>query len=112
MMASDAQIGIWFRLQCYCHDQMNGGSVAHCREWTDVAWGHLGLRARSVAQDSPLWHWTSMGDLVVHGYDLVAEEGYRKKQRMGRIYVERRWQKTREKKIIDMPDKPNQELLL
>lgn len=59
-----------------------------------------GIRASAVALESPLWHYNAMNWLIVHLYDLASEEAYRRKQRMGRIYIERRWKAEREKKIV------------
>ncbi len=101
--ASDAELGVWFRLQCYCHQQMNGGSIQNCKDWTDDMWMRAaGIRASSVAEESPMWHYNPMGWLIIHLYDQASEDAYRKKRRMGREYVMRRWQAEREKKIIRM----------
>lgn len=96
------QIGVWFSLQCYCHGQMNGGCIINCQDWTDDKWCRIaGASGLIIRTDSPLWHWTPMM-LVVHLYDSIAEEAYRKKQRMGKIYIERRWSAERERKIIQI----------
>ena len=63
--------------------------------WERVA----GTTALTIAEPSPLWHFSSMV-LVIHHYNREAEDAYKKKQRMGRVYIERRWQAEREKKII------------
>lgn len=101
--ATDAEVGVWLRLLCYCHLQMNGGAIQNCKDWTDDMWMRAaGIRAVSVAEESPMWHYNPMGWLIVHNYDQQAEDAYRKKQRMGREYVMRRWQATKERKIIRM----------
>lgn len=100
LRSTPAQIGIWFMLQVYCHDQMNGGAIQCCHEWPDHMWHRVaGTTAQTISEPSPLWHFSSLV-LIVHHYDQSAEDAYRKKQRMGKIYIERRWQAEREKKII------------
>lgn len=102
LRSTPEQIGIWFMLQIYCHDQMNGGIIQCCHEWPDSMWQRIaGTTASVIASESPLWHFSSMV-MAVHHYDLQAEESYRKKQRMGRIYIERRWAAQRERKIIQI----------
>ncbi len=99
--STDTEVGIWFRLICYCHQQMNGGSIQDCKEWTDDMWMRAaGIKAESVSADTQLWHYNAMGWLIIHHYDLASEEAYRRKQRMGKVYIERRWQAERERKII------------
>lgn len=103
LRATNDQIGVWFQLISYCHAQMNGGAIKCCHEWPDAMWQRIaGTTAAFIASESPLWHFSSMV-LVIHHYDQEAEEAYRKKQRMGRIYVERRWAAQKERKIIQIP---------
>lgn len=107
LRATPEQIGVWFLLISYCHEQMNGGMVKCCHEWPDCMWQRIaGTTAAAIAQESPLWHFSSMV-LVIHHYDQQAEDSYRKKQRMGRIYVERRWAAERERKIVQIPSSNN-----
>lgn len=102
LRSTPEQIGVWFLLIAYCHAQMNGGCIKCCHEWPDEMWQRIaGTRAAVIAQDSPLWHFSSMV-LIIHHYDQEAEDSYRKKQRMGRVYIERRWAAHRAKKIIQI----------
>lgn len=102
MQSTVAQIGIWLMLQCYCHEQMNGGCIVACRDWPDTMWQKVaGTDGATMTEECPLWHWTPV-ILVVHLYDTVAEEAYKKRQRMGKVYVERRWAALRERKIIQI----------
>lgn len=115
LRATSEQIGIWFLLQIYCHDQMNGGMIVGCMQWPDAMWHRVaGTNGLVIASESPLWHSTAMA-LVVHHYDQRAEDTYRRKQQMGRVYIERRWAATRKRKIIEIesgisgkPQKNNQ----
>jgi hypothetical protein len=100
LRASHEQMGIWLCLQCYCHRQMNGGQIPLCQDWTDAMWGRIGLTSEQVAAESPLWHFTALGWLVVHGYDGGAEVAYQRKQKLGKYYAEIRWKKANERKII------------
>jgi len=103
MRSTPAQIGVWFQLITYCHEQMNGGVIKCCHEWPDAMWQRIANTTASfIANESPLWHFSSMV-LVIHHYDTKAEDAYRKKQEMGRIYVERRWRARHEKKIVEIP---------
>lgn len=107
LRATPEQIGIWFLLLAYCHEQMNGGAIKHCHEWPDAMWQRIaGTTAAVIGQDAPLWHWSSMV-LCIHHYNQEAEDAYRKKQRMGKVYVERRWQAERERKIIRISGSSN-----
>lgn len=73
-----------------------------CHGWTDDMWMKVaGTTGALMIEESALWHWTPVM-MVVHHYDCVAEESYKKKQRMGKIYVERRWAADRERKIIQI----------
>lgn len=103
LKASDREVGTWFRLLCYCTQQMNGGAIQNCRDWTDDMWMRAaGIRAAAVVKDGHLWHYTAMGWLVVHLYDTKSEETYRRKQKLGRAFADARWHKLRQKKIIPM----------
>lgn len=101
--ATDSELGVWLRLQCYCTQQMNGGVIQGCKEWTDDMWMRAaGIRALSVSDDGPMWHYNGMGWLIVHLYNQEAEDAYRRKQAMGKVYIERRWAAQKERKIIQM----------
>lgn len=105
MRASLEQIGAWFLLVSYCHDQMNGGMIVGCQEWPDSIWQRVANTTGAfMAQDSPLWHFSGVA-LFVHHYDQQAEDAYKRKQRMGKVYIERRWAAQRERKIIQMESK-------
>jgi hypothetical protein len=100
LKATHQQIGIWFLLLAYCHEQMNGGSIKACQDWSDEVWIRVaGIRSSDVACDSPLWHHSGM-TLVVHFYDTQAEAAYVRKVRMGKEYSERRWGARNENKIV------------
>jgi len=103
LKSTHEQIGVWLLLLCYCHQQMNNGMIQGCHEWSDAMWMRIaGVNADTLRTESPLWHFSAMA-LIVHHYDSRAEDAYRKKQRMGAVYVERRWQAEREKKIVKLP---------
>lgn len=100
LQATNEQSGVWFKLICYCHEQMNSGVIQCCHDWPDRTWAAVaGTTAAFVAQESPLWHMSAMV-MVVHHYNVDAETAYKRKQEMGRIYIERRWNANREKNII------------
>lgn len=102
MRATNEQLGTWFHLVSYCHEQMNGGTIIGCKDWPDQMWARIANTTGSfIAQECPLWHFSGVALLVEH-YNLDAENAYRKKQRMGRLYVERRWAAQKQKKIIQM----------
>lgn len=102
MRASNEQIGAWFLLWSYCHEQMNGGIITACQEWPDSIWQRVAnTTGASMAQDSSLWHWVGTG-LVIHNYNADAEKAYRTKQKQGRLYAERRWSAQKAKKIIQL----------
>lgn len=102
LRATHEQKGIWLDLICYCHVQMNNGIIKCCHEWTDSMWQRVaGINAVTVKSDSPLWHWSSMV-LVIHFYDSRAEAAYKRRQKLGREFAEKRWSASREKKIINL----------
>ncbi len=107
MRATLEQLGAWVILQCFCHRQMNGGKITNCHDWPDETWQRLGLTRAIMHSESPLWHFskaTANTTLVVHIYDVKAEDAYKKKQRLGKVYADKRWQKTQEKKIVKISD--------
>ena len=99
MGATLEQIAAWLLLQCHCHRQMNGGKVINAKGWPEKFWAQLGLTLALIHAESPLWHWTGPASncLVVHLYDVKAEEAYRKKQRDGLKFAEYRWKKRKGK---------------
>ncbi len=105
LRCTQEQKGIWLDLFCYCHQQMNGGVIMSCQDWPDAMWLRVaGSTGSSVAQDTPLWHWVGTG-LVVHHYNVDAENDYKRKQKLGRVYAERRWGAQKAQKIIKMESK-------
>lgn len=102
MLATHAQIGIWFMLLCFCHRQMNNGMIKGCQQWPDEVWQRIaGAKSVDIAQECPLWHFSGMV-LVVHHYDSKSEETYKRKQRLGKMYAEKRWSALHEKKIVNI----------
>lgn len=103
LRATHEEKGIWFDLICYCHQQMNNGMIQGCQTWTDAMWQRIaGVDGAAIAKESPLWHFSSMMCLVVHHYDANAEVTYRRKQRLGKEFAEKRWSQVRQKKIVNI----------
>lgn len=100
MRATHEQQGIWFNLVSYCTREMNGGHVKGGQSWTDAMWARIGCSTAAImAQESPLWR-ISCGTVIVSFYDLQAENAYRRKQKAGKMYAEKRWNLTHERKIV------------
>lgn len=98
MRSGPKQVGIWFLLLAWCHEQMNNGMISSCQDWPDHLWAKVAnCTAKEIAEPSHLWHFSGMV-LVVHHYDSRAEEAYRRRQRLGREYAERQWEQVRQKK--------------
>ncbi len=59
-----------------------------------------------MLRESPLWHFSGVdaNTLVIHLYDTKAEETYKRKQRLGKMYAEKRWHKKQEKNIVKISD--------
>lgn len=108
LRATQEQKGVWFDLWCYCHQQMNSGMIVGCSVWTDTMWQRIaGTTSAFILLDSPLWHFSNSSILVIHHYDAVAEEAYKRRQMLGKRYAERRWQAEREQKIIRISSRNN-----
>lgn len=100
MRATHEQQGIWFNLISYCTREMNGGRIEGGQSWTDAMWMRIGgPTAAIMAQESPLWRF-ALGTVIVNFYDIQAENAYKRKQKAGKIYAEKRWNVTHERKIV------------
>lgn len=106
MRARLDQLGAWLILQCYCHRQMNGGTIINCRDWPEDAWRRLGLTQAMVFEECHLWHFSGVqkNALVVHIYDAEAEAGYRRKQKLGKLYAAKRWEKKRAGNVVKISE--------
>lgn len=100
MRATHEQQGVWFNLISYCTREMNGGRIERGESWTDAMWARIGCgTAAFMAQESPLWR-TSCGTMIVGFYDIQAENSYKRKQKAGKVYAEKRWNVNHERKIV------------
>jgi hypothetical protein len=100
MRATHEQQGIWFNLISYCTREMNGGRIEGGQSWTDAMWMRIGAStAAFMAQESPLWR-ASCGTIIVQFYDVQAENAYKRKQKAGKLYAEKRWNASHERKIV------------
>ncbi len=84
--ADDLSAGVWIKLHLYCADQLNGGRIAACKGWSDRVWDRTcGTCAASIEHAVTLDILSWDGDaLVVHGYAIDDENGYRAKIDGGR----------------------------
>jgi len=90
--ATNEQVGVWFRLMLFCHDQENLGTIVECRSWHEKIWERLGLSSSLVFCDSPLWHWRGT-NLVVHLYDKEEQAKYERMVKQRRFAANTRWNK-------------------
>lgn len=82
--ASNAQLGLWLKLNAYCASQENGGIILGAEAWSDQRWTRLiGVGVVELRVESPLWFFRS-GSLMVTGYNLKQEEKMRQVRRAGR----------------------------
>lgn len=98
--ATHEQKGIWLDLICYCTSQMNGGRIERSDRWTDTMWARIGCpSAARMAEKSPLWYF-SCGTLLVKFYNVQSENQYKRKQKLGKMFAEKRWGADEERKIV------------
>lgn len=104
LRATAEQKGVWFDLFSYCHQQMNSGMIVNCMDWPDTIWQRIaGSTAAFIMADSPLWHFSSSAVLVIHHYNAVAEDTYKRKQAIGRRCAIAQWEAKKRKNVIQIP---------
>ena len=56
--ATTLEIGIWFRLYCYCLENTDNGIIDECHTWEDRQWLFIvGVTEEEVMMDSGLFGW-------------------------------------------------------
>jgi hypothetical protein len=89
--ATSAQVGVWYRLCCYCAEQENGGIIGGCRDWDAIMWARaIGIAPEEVAGDCTLWKWSAVNALIVHEYPMELERKVQQNRQSGKIGGNRR----------------------
>lgn len=65
--------GVWLQLLLWCAEQENGGIILDAANWSEEAWGMLGVSKNLLAHASRLVAFTSR-DMVLRGYPIQQEE--------------------------------------
>lgn len=91
--STQAQRGTWLSLYRYCAGQENGGTISHCRTWSDRVWLQIcGVSLRDVVSDSALWGWDS-DSLVLEFYNKDAETKVNRLRSQAVAGAQARWLK-------------------
>lgn len=90
--AEPVEIGVWFRLSCYCALQENGGVIKNARKWVDRQWlVTAGVTLADVDMPTGLWSWNSHGSLTVALYPVAKEREVAAKRAAGNATAKMRW---------------------
>lgn len=97
--ATDAQLGAWTRLNAFCAEQENGGQIHGSFEWSERKWMTTAGVSKAILNDaSPLWHFSQIGSLVLHSYNLAKEQEIRAKRVAAKRTNAQRWGKKSKRK--------------
>lgn len=97
--ATDSELGVWLRLLAYCGAQENGGKIHGADKWTARQWlVSAGVEKASVEAESPLWHFTGVGTLIIVHYPISQQDACQKQRASVRRANLKRWSDYRRKK--------------
>lgn len=92
------QVGAWYFLQSYCHEQENSGTIPDCKTWPDRMWHRIiGVSSAAILlADSPLWHWRGMSLIVKH-YNRDEQEKHSRMVLQRKAAIRARWDRRKPK---------------
>lgn len=80
---TNAEIGIWARLQAYCTQQENSGVIRGASQWSDRQWLMAGFDMEDAPEEPTLWYFEG-NDLHVLHYQQNIEDRVRTRRENGK----------------------------